>query len=120
VEVTVQDAHEMRNRKTKDNPILSEIVRRLVKGFKPSKIYLFGSRAKGTEREGSDYDLLIVLTQKMEPTHTLSRKAGNILSDLDVSKDILFTSLEKFERRKKVIGALAEIAFSEGKELYAA
>lgn len=116
----MQDTLKAKLNITEQDPVLLQIIRILVDGFKPSKIYLFGSRANGTARGNSDYDLLVVLPEKKEHTHTLSIQAGDLLADLDVSKDILFTSLEKFERRKKVIGALAEIAYSEGKELYAA
>jgi uncharacterized protein len=39
---------------------LSEILRRLVKTFDPAGIWLFGSRARGTSRPDSDFDLLVV------------------------------------------------------------
>ena len=39
---------------------LSEILRRLVKTFDPASIWLFGSRARGTSRPDSDFDLLVV------------------------------------------------------------
>lgn len=102
------------------DPVLAEIVRRLIDKFSPEKIYLFGSRARGTATLQSDYDLLIVLSEKAEPSYRLSQKAHELLSDLPYAKDILFTSLNKFEKRKNVIGALAEIAHSEGRALYAA
>src|SRR5215469_13290899 len=39
---------------------LAEAVKRLVEGLHPRAIILFGSRARGTNRDGSDYDLLVV------------------------------------------------------------
>ncbi|PYO54511.1 MAG: hypothetical protein DMD83_22120, partial [Candidatus Rokuibacteriota bacterium] len=40
---------------------LVEIVRRLVEAYRPDRIYLFGSRARGTAGAESDYDLLVVV-----------------------------------------------------------
>jgi uncharacterized protein len=102
------------------DPILSEMVKRLVREFQPDKLYLFGSRATGTANESSDYDLLIVMPELKEPGRHLAARAYELLSNLGVAKDILFTSKEKFERRKTVMNTLAEIATTDGMELYAA
>ena len=40
--------------------ITAEITRRIVEGFHPQRIVLFGSRARGDARADSDYDVLIV------------------------------------------------------------
>lgn len=39
---------------------LGEVVRRLVAALNPVAIYLFGSRARGTARPDSDFDLMVV------------------------------------------------------------
>ena len=39
---------------------LAEAVKRLVEGLHPRAIILFGSRAPGTNRTESDYDLLVI------------------------------------------------------------
>ncbi|MEW5936473.1 MAG: nucleotidyltransferase domain-containing protein [Candidatus Thermoplasmatota archaeon] len=44
--------------------VLSVIVRKLVHGYRPEKILLFGSYAYGSPRSGSDIDLLIVKDTK--------------------------------------------------------
>jgi predicted nucleotidyltransferase len=41
--------------------VLAEAIGRIVAGFRPQRIYLFGSRAWGCPQESSDYDLLIVV-----------------------------------------------------------
>ncbi|MBI4403770.1 MAG: nucleotidyltransferase domain-containing protein, partial [Deltaproteobacteria bacterium] len=58
-----------------DDPLLNEIVERLVNEFVPQKIYLFGSRAKGTGNDESDYDLLVVLAKLDKPTGRFSQRA---------------------------------------------
>ena len=104
----------------KTDPILAEMVRQLVVEFQPDKIFLFGSRATGTSVEESDYDILVVVPTLSEKPLRLSQRAHEILSGIPAAKDILFTSRDKFEDRKMIVNTLAEIAFSEGHELYAA
>jgi uncharacterized protein len=43
-----------------EDPRLADAVRRLVQELHPDAIILFGSRARGTNRAESDYDLLVV------------------------------------------------------------
>ena len=42
---------------------IEEMVHRIVKGFAPEKIILFGSHARGTAGPDSDVDLLVVIHQ---------------------------------------------------------
>jgi predicted nucleotidyltransferase len=58
----------MRSANPDTDLVLAEIVRRLVAGFKPERIYLFGSRARRDAGPDSDYDLLMVLDQLPEPS----------------------------------------------------
>ena len=106
--------------KLEEDPVLAEMVRRLVAEFHPDKIFLFGSRASGTAREDSDYDLLVVMPHLTEAARNFAVRAYEILGDLNVAKDVLFTSTDKFERRKTVVNTLAEIATTDGREIYAA
>lgn len=100
--------------------LLGEMVTRLVAEFHPHKIFLFGSRATGTAREDSDYDILVVMPEEIEDGRKLSMKAREALDHVRVAKDIHFTFKDKFERRKTVMNTLAEIATTDGIELYAA
>jgi uncharacterized protein len=43
---------------------ISEMVRRIVEGFHPDKIILFGSYARGAAGPDSDADLLVVMPVK--------------------------------------------------------
>ncbi len=42
------------------HPVIQEIVRKLVAGYAPQKVILFGSYARGSPRADSDIDLLII------------------------------------------------------------
>jgi predicted nucleotidyltransferase len=46
---------------------LQEITHRLISRFTPRRILLYGSRATGTARPDSDYDLLIVWRDEDPP-----------------------------------------------------
>jgi hypothetical protein len=48
-------------------PALAEIVRRLVDAYRPHRIYLFGSIARGERGPDSDYDLMVVVPDDAEP-----------------------------------------------------
>ena len=43
------------------DPVLGEIVRRLVDDCQPERIYPFGSRARGNAGADSDYDITVVV-----------------------------------------------------------
>ena len=44
-----------------DDPVLGEMVRRLVEAYQPERVYLFGSRARGDSGPDSDYDLMLIV-----------------------------------------------------------
>lgn len=46
-----------------DAPVLAEIVRRLAEAYRPERIYLFGSTARGDPGPDSDYDLMIIVRE---------------------------------------------------------
>jgi hypothetical protein len=51
-----------------DDPVLPEVVRRLVEVYNPLRIYLFGSAARGDAGPDSDYDLMVILPDEA-PQH---------------------------------------------------
>lgn len=57
------------------DPILDEIVRRLVCEFAPERIYLFGSQARGDAGPDSDYDLMVVVGKRGKPGYELAERA---------------------------------------------
>jgi HEPN domain-containing protein/predicted nucleotidyltransferase len=46
---------------------LDQVIDRLITNYDPDRIILFGSRADDVEREGSDYDLLIIKSTQKRP-----------------------------------------------------
>ncbi len=102
------------------DPVLDEIVRRLVTALHPERIYLFGSQARGDWGPDSDYDLMVLLPEAHEPLYRLSQRAHALLWELGVAADVLVWPSDRFERRARVISSLPATVLREGKLLYAA
>jgi predicted nucleotidyltransferase len=55
---------------------LDDIVRRLVDAYRPERVYLFGSRARGEGGPDSDYDLLVVGSMPADDARRTSATPG--------------------------------------------
>jgi predicted nucleotidyltransferase len=97
---------------------LPTIKRRLVRGFQPERIILFGSQARGDTQPDSDVDLLVVLREATDPRHL--RIAMRVaLHDVPVSKDIFVTTPERARRTGDLVGTILRPALREGVTIYA-
>lgn len=104
----------------RNDPLLAEMVGRLVKAFQPEKIYLFGSRARGVAGPDADYDLMVVVPNDAQPNRRRSRLAYQVLWGLRMGADVLVWTRDAFERRLKLKASLPSTIVREGKLLYAA
>jgi len=96
---------------------IADMVSRIVEGFSPLKVILFGSYARGDASRDSDVDLLVVLPEvgnKRETTVRIRRA----LADALLPKDIVVTTPAEIEQRGDVIGTVLRPALREGKVLY--
>ena len=96
---------------------IQEAVRRIVEGFSPEKIILFGSHARGTAGPESDVDLLVVVNAP----GSKRKKATEIdlaLVGLDLPIDVIVLAPEDVERRKDQVGTIVYPALREGKVVY--
>lgn len=95
--------------------ILAEIVRRLVEAYEPERIYLFGSRARGSSGEESDYDLLVIVPDNAPPERQDSDLAYRALRGTGVAADVLVWTRSRFERRRHVAASLPATVLREGR-----
>src|ERR1044072_8848660 len=101
---------------TKQPPYLSEAVDRIVQKFHPIRIILFGSWARGSAREDSDLDLLIVLP-KVEHKRKAAIEVLRALNGLPIAKDVIVTTPKEIKERGQVTGNLLREALVEGKTI---
>jgi predicted nucleotidyltransferase len=102
------------------DPILKEIVRRLVAAFQPDRVYLFGSKARGDEDPDSDYDLMVVVPDAAPPERTRSRLAYEVLRGTRTAADVLVWTRQSFDARLHLAASLPATIVREGMLLYAA
>jgi predicted nucleotidyltransferase len=72
-------------------PALARVIERFVRAFAPEAIVLFGSYAKGTQRPGSDVDLLVV-AELLGSTEFHLRRAHQLAADCFPPIDVVFAT----------------------------
>jgi predicted nucleotidyltransferase len=103
-----------------DDPILAEIVDRLVAALSPERIYLFGSRARGDAGTESDYDIMVVVARSDLPAHQRDLLAYRALRGLGVAKDVMVWTAQEFDDRVQVPSSLPATILREGRQLHVA
>ena len=96
---------------------IDTMVRRIVEGFSPLRVILFGSHARGAAGPDSDVDLLVVMPETVHKRQT-AIAIRRLLSDAPVPKDILVTDPEEVARRGDLPGSVLRTALREGVSLY--
>jgi uncharacterized protein len=102
------------------DPVLTEVVRRLVEAYHPLRVYLFGSTARGDAGADSDYDFMIVVSDDAPPELRDCSMGYRALSGLGIAKDILVWTRDEFDKRLHLKASLPSTVVEEGKLLYAA
>jgi len=100
------------------NPVLKEIVRRLVDTYKPEKIYLFGSAARGEATPDSDYDLLVIVGDEAKKKQRDSGRAYEALWGIMIPADVLVWRRKYFEAGLSLKTSLSSTIQREGWLLY--
>ena len=97
--------------------LIDKMAKRLARRFKPERIILFGSHARGTAGPDSDVDFLVIMpfAGSKRDTEIELRLA---LQDFSVPLDIILASPEEIRRRRNIPGTVIRPALREGKALY--
>lgn len=103
-----------------NDPVLGEIVRRLVAAYEPDRVYLFGSRARGDDGPDSDYDLVVVVPDSAPPDRRNSRLAYRTLWEIGTAADVVIVRRSYFDSRLSLKASLPGTVLREGKLLHAA
>lgn len=99
------------------DPVVREIVDRLVRAVDPDKVVLFGSRARNAAAERSDYDVLIVKATS-ENRYRRLMPARSALWGVGVPVDLLWYTPEELEEWSEVKAHVATQAVSHGIVVY--
>jgi predicted nucleotidyltransferase len=88
--------------------------------LRPSRIYLFGSRARSDAGSESDYDLLLLGERPEEPTSRLSQRAYRALRGIPAAVAVLVWDWQTFESRLHLPGSFPATVVREGRLLHGA
>lgn len=102
---------------TERNDVFEQIRVRFIQHFHPLKMYLFGSRANGSARSGSDYDIVLVVRERTGSRTENMVAASRLVQDLGVSVDVFVYTETEFQDWKDEINSIPETAISRGREI---
>jgi predicted nucleotidyltransferase len=103
-----------------EDPVLGGIIERLVQIFRPERIDLFGSVARGDADPDSDYDLMIVVPDTTTAAMRDTGPAYRAVWRLGAAVDLLVWTRAEFDSRLHLRASLPSTVQREGKLLYAA
>jgi len=89
----------------------------IIRQFRPLRLILFGSHARGSPDPDSDVDFLVVLPH-VSNKREAAVKIRRALSHFPVPKDIIVSSPEEIAARGDLVGSILRPALREGKVLY--
>jgi len=98
-------------------PLVADIVQRIVATAQPEKIILFGSRARGEARPTSDFDILVI-QESNEPGYRRDAALYLALTGLNAPVDVITYTPEEVREWSAVPQAFLTTAIREGKVVY--
>jgi predicted nucleotidyltransferase len=103
----------------KDREIAEQLKKRLLAsdGERIRRVILYGSRARGSAAEESDFDFLVIEKDPVSKRDEM-RRLRQSMRDLDYPVDVWVMGEEEFEETREVIGGLAYPAHKYGLVLY--
>lgn len=96
---------------------LNQAVRSLTEEFSPKKVYLFGSRAKGSHHESSDYDILLVVEKSELSKRERMVKALECLWGQNIQADVFVYTEAEFDEWAEEFNTVPYNVKREGVEL---
>lgn len=98
---------------------IEEITRRLVEFYRPAKVYLFGSAARGDDGPDSDLDFCVVVPDDTPAAKFRAGATCDVLADIVTAADVIPWRRTDFERRAAWVNAsLPATIVREGQLLY--
>ena len=101
--------------------LLGEMVQAIVAEVDPEQVILFGSRARGDERESSDIDFIVVEAEPFGPRRSRHKELVRLyhaLAGFRVPADVLVYSHEDIDYWRDSLNHVLARALREGTVLY--
>ena len=103
-----------------DDPVMAEVVRRLVEAYRPERVYLFGSVGRGDANADSDYDILLVVSDDSPECLRDGRRGYEVIADCPISVDLVVYTASSFYDRLPLKASFPATVVREGRLLHAA
>ena len=97
---------------------IDQVVKQIVEKFKPQKIILFGSYARGNPRPESDVDMLVVMETPLKDVHQAIQICQQI--EYRFGLDLIVHTPKYLAKRVKMGDWFLRDVLKEGKVLYKA
>ena len=97
---------------------INEIKDRFVRQLSPKSIYLFGSYAKGTQNEDSDFDFYIIMPDNVGNQLELTQRAYRSLRGMKRRPVDILLDFDSSFRKRSAENTLERIVAREGILLY--
>src|SRR6266403_1857798 len=91
-----------------------DLLDRVVEYFRPQRVILFGSRARGEATRDSDIDLLVVVDDDTPPEKLTWKARYEAQRSYRAAADVFPMRAEAFERERTVVGTVAAEADADG------
>jgi predicted nucleotidyltransferase len=98
------------------NTSAQKIINRIIRSYRPKKIIVFGSFARGDVHQGSDLDLVIIKNTKEKFLRRMDAVLD--LCDGEIAVEPLIYTEAEFERMLEEGNDFLETVVSEGKVVY--
>jgi len=101
---------------TIDNKSIKNLIIRIIPNLHPDKIILFGSRARNDFVAESDYDLLIILNDKLsfQDKRKISSLIRKVFAKKLIDADVIVKTTEEINYFKDKTGSVVKNALEEG------
>ncbi len=100
------------------DPIVADVVSRLVDLYQPERIYLFGSAARGDAGPDSDYDFMVVVPDGTPPEVIRTKRVYRVLRGIDAPVDVLVCTRHDFDKQLHLKASFPSTIAREGRLLY--